>query len=291
MRCLLLSFSLCVAVLAAPWAWSQDETFSFRVSDAHVDFNPDDGVATFESTISIAESTDRTDFPSETAGFQMGIAHDGTLLEVLEAIPLNDLADLDDGDGPGFYGPDYDPDNGSGIIIGVVYSLLANETITFDVEKDVIELTYRTIPAALTGMEIPTTTPLTWSDDLGDPRIANSMVVEGQTASVTPIDGEVLLNPVRKRFLRGDANGNGRVFGILDALFLLEWAFAGGPEPDCFDAADADDNGSISAILDAKFVLEYSFIFGPTPPAPGPDTCGEDPTDDSLECETPLSDC
>ena len=83
----------------------------------------------------------------------------------------------------------------------------------------------------------------------------------------------------------GDANGDGHVFAILDAVFLLQYGLLEGEEPPCFDAADVDDSGVIFAILDALYVLEYGFTEGPDPPDPGPDECGPDPTEDDLDCE------
>ena len=92
-------------------------------------------------------------------------------------------------------------------------------------------------------------------------------------------------------FLRGDCDGNGTVFPIIDALYLLEFGFTAGPAPPCSSAADADDNGSVFAIIDALFILEFGFNNGPAPPAPGPDLCGPDPTVDTLTCDTPPDPC
>ncbi len=85
-------------------------------------------------------------------------------------------------------------------------------------------------------------------------------------------------------FPRGDANGDG-VVNIADASFALNWLFLGGPDPSCQDAADSNDDG-LANISDASYTLNYLFTGGPPPRDPGPDTCGEDPTDDELpECE------
>ncbi len=92
-------------------------------------------------------------------------------------------------------------------------------------------------------------------------------------------------------FERGDADGNGGVSALLDALFLLTWQFSGGPTPPCMDAADADGNNGVTALLDALFLLSWQFTGGPAPPDPGPSTCGEDKDTDSLTCETPSPDC
>ena len=85
-------------------------------------------------------------------------------------------------------------------------------------------------------------------------------------------------------FLRGDANGNGDVDALTDSLFLLQWAFTGGEEPACRDAADADDSGKVFALTDVHCLLSWAFLVGPDLPDPGPDTCDLDPTEDLLHC-------
>ncbi len=87
-------------------------------------------------------------------------------------------------------------------------------------------------------------------------------------------------------FRRGDSNGDGDVLALLDALYLLSWGFTGGPEPICFDAADADDNGNVQPLLDALFILTWAFGAGDPLPDPGPDSCGDDVTADSVDCAT-----
>ena len=88
-------------------------------------------------------------------------------------------------------------------------------------------------------------------------------------------------------FLRGDANGDGTLCGLMDGTFLLSYEFVSGSSaPPCFDAADADDNGMVSGLSDAVYLLSFQFIAGsPLPPEPGPFWCGVDPTQDFLLCE------
>ena len=89
-------------------------------------------------------------------------------------------------------------------------------------------------------------------------------------------------------FLRGDANADGSVFCLIDALYLLQWAFTGGPPPPCLDAADIDDDGVLIALLDALACLGWQFGSTSPPPAPGPSDCGPDPDGDAdgIDCET-----
>ncbi len=83
-------------------------------------------------------------------------------------------------------------------------------------------------------------------------------------------------------FSRGDANADGDI-NIADAVFLLNYLFAGGEIPPCLDAVDANDDGKLS-IADAVKVL-YS-LFGGIGPLPEPSSgCGIDPTLDELDCQ------
>ncbi len=114
--------------------------------------------------------------------------------------------------------------------------------------------------------------------DAGDPK--SPLDPDGTTADMGAFPF------IQFGFFRGDANGNGETFALLDALAILDWQFGTGEEPPCMDAADADDNGSVSAILEALYLLQWQFIEGPAPPDPGPDFCGLDATDDTVDCAT-----
>ena len=69
-------------------------------------------------------------------------------------------------------------------------------------------------------------------------------------------------------------------------LLILRFLFStGGAELQCMDAADTNDSGSLD-LSDAVTLL--MFLFSPSVedlPAPGPTTCGPDPTEDGLECD------
>jgi hypothetical protein len=97
------------------------------------------------------------------------------------------------------------------------------------------------------------------------------LVVNG---TLTIIDGV--------RFIRGDANGDGRT-DISDSIYLLEYLFRGGPAPPCPDAGDINDDGQLD-LSDPVYLLLYLFQSSRAPPPPHPEP-GFDPTLDSLECE------
>ncbi|HLU50035.1 MAG TPA: choice-of-anchor Q domain-containing protein, partial [Planctomycetota bacterium] len=84
------------------------------------------------------------------------------------------------------------------------------------------------------------------------------------------------------RFRRGDANLDAKL-DLSDAVFVLDGLFEGGTAPVCDDAADVNDDGRID-ISDPIVALRYLFLGAPASiAAPGLD-CGEDLTDDALEC-------
>ncbi|MGA1488325.1 MAG: dockerin type I domain-containing protein [Planctomycetota bacterium] len=129
--------------------------------------------------------------------------------------------------------------------------------------------------------------PIVFADGLGSPPVNNTFVVE--FASVPPslfLDGlvDVVIPPPPEIFIRGDVNSDGLV-DLGDAIFHLNYTFAGGAAPVCLDAGDANDDGA-SDISDAIFLLSYLFDGGPTmnPPFPNP---GIDYTPDAIDCATP----
>ncbi|MGE4632768.1 MAG: HYR domain-containing protein [Planctomycetota bacterium] len=84
-------------------------------------------------------------------------------------------------------------------------------------------------------------------------------------------------------FLRGDTNDDGS-FDISDAIYILGYVFSGAAEPACLDALDENDDGFVQ-IADAIYHFNALFLGGPLPAAPW-DSCGVDPTDDTLECDS-----
>jgi hypothetical protein len=81
-------------------------------------------------------------------------------------------------------------------------------------------------------------------------------------------------------FKRADSNRSGAV-DISDAVNTLSFLFSGGGTMTCPDAADANDDGKID-ISDSIATLGFLFLGLAPPPAPGPTTCGGDPTVDAL---------
>ncbi len=76
------------------------------------------------------------------------------------------------------------------------------------------------------------------------------------------LNGLVIVCPTT--FMFGDADFNGMI-NISDAVYLINYIFAGGPAPHPIKlVGDADCNGAIS-ISDAVYLINYIFAGGPAP--------------------------
>ncbi len=67
----------------------------------------------------------------------------------------------------------------------------------------------------------------------------------------------------------GDADTSGSV-NISDAVFLIQYIFAGGPPPNPLEAGDADCSGGIN-MSDVVYLIQYIFAEGPAPCDPNDD--------------------
>lgn len=67
--------------------------------------------------------------------------------------------------------------------------------------------------------------------------------------------------------LRGDANNNGSI-NVSDITYNVQYLFAEGPEPPCWEEADVNGDGEVN-ISDVTYEVNYLFLGGP-PPVPCP---------------------
>ena len=67
-------------------------------------------------------------------------------------------------------------------------------------------------------------------------------------------------------FIRGDCNQDLSV-NLTDGIFLLNFLFLGGLEPECTAACDNNADGDLN-ITTAVFIFNFLFLGGPEPPAP-----------------------
>ena len=85
-----------------------------------------------------------------------------------------------------------------------------------------------------------------------------------------------------RAFIRGDANTDTAI-DIADALLTLNYLFAFGPAPSCFDASDVNDDGVVN-VADPIALLYHLLVPGACPPPEPFPECGPEQTSDSLGC-------
>lgn len=93
-------------------------------------------------------------------------------------------------------------------------------------------------------------------------------------------------------FTRGDADGDGEVSDITDAVVMLTVNFLGDGDFPCRAACDLDGDGDTSGVTDAIILLTFKFLGGVEIPRPFP-ACGPAwfATDEQLGCGTPSPAC
>jgi plastocyanin len=89
---------------------------------------------------------------------------------------------------------------------------------------------------------------------------------------------------VQERFVRGDADGDGKVI-ITDPIAILGGLFLGQETRCCHDAFDTNDDGQVD-VSDAVFALNFLFLGGDPIERPYPFP-GADRTEDDLRCWGP----
>jgi PKD repeat protein len=77
-----------------------------------------------------------------------------------------------------------------------------------------------------------------------------------------PDDGPVL-RTIKFPYICGDADGSERI-NVSDAVFIVNYIFVGGPEPDPYDSADVTCDGRIN-ISDVVYLINYIFVGGTDP--------------------------
>lgn len=130
--------------------------------------------------------------------------------------------------------------------------------------------------------------------NVGSPPTNNNFTISSATRRPkTVIDGEIrgkgIIQPGDVEFVRGDANGNGKV-NLTDAILLANNIFAGRHVFfDCDDMLDANDDGNLDA-SDPVTIINWFYLDGPVIPEPF-DVCGLDTTPDGLACVHSNCDC
>jgi hypothetical protein len=82
---------------------------------------------------------------------------------------------------------------------------------------------------------------------------------QNQVGSWSKVEDVVVI----ESFIRGDANRDGDI-DAGDVVYLLNYLFAGGPEPVPFEAGDANNDSQVD-VTDVIYLMNYLFLGGPPP--------------------------
>ena len=213
---------------------------------------------------------------TSTEGFSLGVTIGNPVVFPTDVSPTAVAND------PDFFSEVIYPD---AFTVGCVISFTGGG-VTLAVPEALLTVTLETEPALL-APTLVVDVPLSFDNTIGAPPVDNVIVWDGGFTSAPNLNPGILtVRSLSIPFKRGDADGNGTFAGLIDGIFILNYAFALGAEPPCFSAADADDSGTILGLVDGLFVLNYQFLGTATPPSPGPMFCGFEATPDALSCES-----
>lgn len=146
------------------------------------------------------------------------------------------------------------------------------------VDQRLLNVLLDVLPAASTA----TPGVIELRNGLGSPPILNAFVVSAVTELPQLTDGVITILPAFPQpasFRRGDVDSSGTA-ALPDVIIILNYLFASGFAPPCFDAADANDDGNLD-IADPISLLGYLFAQAAVIPYPFP-AVGLDPTPDAL---------
>ena len=253
---------------------------TYNLDDIEIGYDPATGIGAGAMTWSIEEDSGNDGFPNDTQGFQGGIEYDSDCVSITGLAAIGDLDAL----APGFFGVNLTPGLPAGVngaaTLGVVYSLMGGVFLAFDGNTPVVEITVETNAATLTGDLVGKNTIADFRDDIGDPELPSSIVVDGNSFLADKNSGLITLTPVIDQpFIRGNCNNDG-IVNIADGIWSLNELFLAGPTNVCEEACDANDDGSYDQ-TDAVYIFNFQFLGGPPPPAPFPD-CG---TEEGAPCD------
>ncbi len=112
--------------------------------------------------------------------------------------------------------------------------------------------------------------------DLSDPGVSGESFVDTTVDGISEYeylviaeDGSGNYSPVFSSVVCGDANSSGDL-DIDDIVYMIDYFFVGGPEPDPHNAADPNCSGDID-IDDIVYLIDYLFTAGRTPCDPDGD--------------------
>ena len=169
------------------------QTIGFMFSAADVDGTYSASGAAFNSQVSLMELSSNAGFPTDTAGFSFGLAHDSAIFEATGAQASGPLAALDGGAGPAFFDVTVFP---NGIGVGCVYDFSLTESIQFTSATAIVSLDYASLPGALSGATGSVNSSLEFVQNLGIPPV--ELIVSTSAGSAVDAggnSGSITLNP------------------------------------------------------------------------------------------------
>ena len=234
--------------------------FELSTDAGIVPYDPSDGLAAVDITVSMTEDETNPTFPNPVEAFQFTIDFDPIIVELLTADAGTDLAATNGGLGPDILTIDLLTDS---VSYDVLVSAAPIDGLLTDGGASVGALAFDVNSTALQFNPFGIDTTLTFAE-------GHNATITGSFVGTTAVDGTIEFTPQQK-LIRGDANDDGAV-DFVDALLILEVLFEEGDSPLCPETFDVTANGSTN-IADAVALLAYVFLGGAPPEAPFPD-CG-----------------
>ena len=264
-------------------ARTESSAVSLLLDDAAVFYEPGTGLidSPFVS-VYLSEALSPGESPSEWRGLSLRLLQESGPLQI-SSVQLSDelLASL--GNPPEYFEALV---CGDVVTVGMIPSL-SDPSITFSLssETEILQFEMTAGPELASSTEVIETQWIP-QDGPGCGGIldVNNLLTDS-LGNTTPLNRQpirITLVP-RPFFLRGDANADGQS-DLGDAVALLSLLFNGFDSLKCDDASDINDDGLID-IADPINLLAALFTSGSPPPAPG-QSCGVDPTPDTLRCES-----
>lgn len=275
---------------------------SFR--DGNCDL-PGDQQATLDLDVLVANSNGSA---VAIQGWSYGVTFDPSDLTFVMGEPGADAQALKGGAGPDFTSYDANQsEDGTleGVTVGVVIDLGPPGTNVLQVapseSRHVDTIRIRSTALVPEGMDRSTTVAFTEALGGGDKRdpievilVVDDMTVEPDFSSTKEVNLLGVSPPDLPRFIRSDANDDGRS-DFADGVWIISDIFYSGPPSVCPAAADANSDG-LRDLGDALFIFEYWLQaaassggpLAPPPAAPFPG-CGTHPQVSFAEC--PSSSC
>ncbi len=265
----------CLAILAPLSA----QEFEFEAHDTTIAYDVATGVGSGQVELTNFQVAGAI---LDVQSWSLGLAHDAAVVSPVDVEMGSYIQSLNGGLGPASWQALIHAD---GVTMFAIYSFTGGTICTYEVPKQIAVITYDTVPTAFAGSDTGDSTQLDFSDALGSPPVSTVVIYGGGSEPVLENSGTISLVPDSPQITRGDANGDGFVDVLADAIVAIDFMFAGGPAVPCIDAIDVNNDGQTD-VADPLHLLTYGFGGGSTPPAPFPE-CGLDPIVDTLTCDAP----